>query len=171
MEKMRKNAPLLRFINRPSLAFSGGIEVKKDSEFEEVIEYEFDNGQAEVKDEEGNVIQEAKEATVITVKNVTQVLKDLVLTTTVKEKQVFPIEVGSELRPVTIEEESVFVVTIPEEARIIYQENEGYILPAGVQTTLEEGIAGLELLKKRTELTERVVEDDTEEEDVEDDLI
>ena len=30
MEKMRENAPILRFVNQPSLAFKGGIDVAKD---------------------------------------------------------------------------------------------------------------------------------------------
>lgn len=74
-----------------------------------------------------------------------QVLKDCVLTTTIKdseERSLFGIE-----EKIKIEEESTIVQTLPEGTILIWSEESGYIIPTFQMTTLEELIEEAKTIK------------------------
>lgn len=64
--------------------------------------------------------------------SVIQHLENLTLTTTIKKK----ID-ASENNPFTIQEESQIVITMPENTILIWDEQEGFIIPQYQMTTLE----------------------------------
>jgi len=141
MEKMRENAPILRFVNQPSLAFKGGIDVTKDSKFEEVIEFE--NEQANPNDDK-EIVYKIK-------KTVKQTLDNLILTVETKEEMLTPHFDGNSLR---ISGKDKQVIELYEGCRLVYEENTGYVVPNTRLAKLEAAIESLQKLEKVTTLKE-----------------